>query len=829
MEPTLGRFEMEKFTGKEDFGMWKYKLLGQLEIQGLASVLDEDFSIESTSEKQEEGSDPRKDPKKAAMDLRVRNLLGTCLSDVILRKVMDKPTSLEMWRALEDEYQAQLLPNRIYLKQQFASFKMEEDKSIEANLDVFLKLISDLASLKITISDEDQAIQLLTSLPPAYEPLVHTLKYGNGKETLTVREVKASAYAKEAELRHKGLLKKTKSNSEGLYVESRGRSNKRSDKGDGNQKGKSKSRSKYKNKNGKGNKGTCFICGKEGHWKRECPNRGKRQSEESSANTVAEVKEPLVLTASQHNRKDEWILDSGCTFHICPNKELMFDIKEFDGGKVSMANNTYSKVKGIGKIKITNPDGSVVILTEVRYMPDMGRNLISFGMLEKSGCNYRGEDYTVTFYKDGQKVISGNYIDGLYYLQGKVSNGEVNVAEMKDAMTKLWHSRLGHMSAKNMEVLAKEGFLPLGEVGKLDFCESCVLGKSHKQSFPKAKHTTTRILEYVHSDLWGSPSTPASLAGNKYFISFIDDYSKKVWTYFLRTKDEAFMMFKEWKETVENHTEKKIKCLRTDNGLEFCNHLFDELCQSSGIKRHRTCTYTPQQNGVSERMNRTIMDKVRSMLAETGLGQEFWAEATSTAVYLINRTPNSTIGFQLPEERWTGQKPDLSNLKRFGCTAYVHVVQEKTSPRTIKGVFVGYPFGVKGYRVWIPEEGKCTTSRNVVFREEEVYKDTLIDTPNAPTSSNGETKKKSGRKTVTFDTEMIHGPSTSGSKVTETPFFSPVQSTQTISSDESSSQGGDSSSQGGDNYAPSSEPSSSSSSSDSDDSDDEGLSFGEED
>lgn len=158
-----------------------------------------------------------------------------------------------------------------------------------------------------------------------------------------------------------------------------------------------------------------------------------------------------------------------------------------------MANNTHCEVKGIGKIKITNPDGSVVILTDVRYMPEMNRNLISYGMLEKSGCSYKGEDYTVTFYKDGQKVISGKYYDGLYYLQGTVSKGEANVAGSKDKMTSLWHSRLGHMSSKNMKILTKEGYLPDNEVGELEFCKICVLGKSHKLSFPKAKHTTKGV------------------------------------------------------------------------------------------------------------------------------------------------------------------------------------------------------------------------------------------------------------------------------------------------------------------------------------------------
>lgn len=266
----------------------------------------------------------------------------------------------------------------------------------------------------------------------------------------------------------------------------------------------------------------------------------------------------------------------------------------------------------------------------------------------------------------------------------------------------------------------------------------------------------------MHSDLWGSPSTPESLGGCRYFVSFIDDYSKKVWVYFLKSKDEAFDKFKEWKLEVENQTGKKIKCLRTDNGLEFCNSKFDQLCKESGVKRHRTCTYTPQQNGVSERMNITIMDKVRSMLAETRMGPEFWAEATSTAVYLINRTPGLSIGFELPEERWSGGKVDLSHIRRFSCYGYVHKVQEKTSPRAVKGLFVGYPFEVKGYRVWIEDDGKCTTSRNVVFHEQEVYKDTLSDSSSKLTNQGVmKTDSKGKGKSVRFRDDLIQGPSPS--------------------------------------------------------------------
>lgn len=221
MDPTPGKFEVIKFDGKGDFGLWKFKMLAQLEIQGLLSVLEEGATT-SDSTKTVEVADVKIDLKKSEKDLRVRSLFSTCLSDVILRKIMHETTALGMWKALERDYQTKSLPNRIYLKKKFSCFKMEEDKSIEENVDTFLKLIADLASIKIYITDEDQTIQLLSGLPSAYEPLVHTLQYGTGKDTLTVNEVMTAAYSKEVELKQKGLLTRGKQ-SEGLYVDSRGR------------------------------------------------------------------------------------------------------------------------------------------------------------------------------------------------------------------------------------------------------------------------------------------------------------------------------------------------------------------------------------------------------------------------------------------------------------------------------------------------------------------------------------------------------------------------------------------------------------------------------
>ena len=140
----------------------------------------------------------------------------------------------------------------------------------------------------------------------------------------------------------------------------------------------------------------------------------------------------------------------------------------------------------------------------------------------------------------------------------------------------------------------------------------------------------------------------------------------------------------------------KVKRLRTDNGLEFCNRDFDNFCKAEGILRHKTVVNTPQQNGVAERMNRTLLERARCMLSNAGLDKEFWAEAVSSACYLVNRSPTTSIECKTPEEVWSGKLDDYSRLKVFGCPAYAHVNEGKLEPRAKKCVFMGYPENVKG-------------------------------------------------------------------------------------------------------------------------------------
>jgi hypothetical protein len=270
----------------------------------------------------------------------------------------------------------------------------------------------------------------------------------------------------------------------------------------------------------------------------------------------------------------------------------------------------------------------------------------------------------------------------------------------------LWHKRLGHIGEKGLRLLHGKGMVEGMSNCSLDFdfCEHFLYGKQNRVRFPSSAMRVEGILQLVHNDVFGPVSIP-SLGKSVYYVSFIDDFSRNTWIYLLRKKSKVFDRFKEFKDLVENQTEKRIKVLRIDNGGEFCGNEFEEFCKKCGIARQKNTPDTPQQNGVTERMNMTLMEKARCMLNGVELGQEFWAEAVGTACYLVNRSPSSTLDDKTPQEVWTSKEPSLTHLKVFGCDAYVHVPKEnksKLDKKVEKCIFIGYKDGLKGYKLWNP-------------------------------------------------------------------------------------------------------------------------------
>ena len=230
------------------------------------------------------------------------------------------------------------------------------------------------------------------------------------------------------------------------------------------------------------------------------------------------------------------------------------------------------------------------MLTDVRYIPKLEKNLIYLGTLESKGFTIILQNGILKVVSRALVVMKGIRRNNLYLYQGNTAVGTttaVSEADKVAEMSRLWHMRLGHAGEKSLQTLAMQGLLKGGKTYKLDFYEQCVMGKKNRVKFGTAIHNTKGILDYIHTDVWG-PTKTVSLGGKHYFVTFVDDFSRRVWVYTLKSKDEVFETFLVWKKMVENQTGRKIKVLRSDNGTEYRNDQFSYFCKKEGISLHFT-------------------------------------------------------------------------------------------------------------------------------------------------------------------------------------------------------------------------------------------------
>lgn len=262
----------------------------------------------------------------------------------------------------------------------------------------------------------------------------------------------------------------------------------------------------------------------------------------------------------------------------------------------------------------------------------------------------------------------------LYKIKIKVGKEACLQAKLREEPWQ-WHTRLGHISFKTKKSMAAHGMVyGLPEIPEVkQLCDSCLVGKQTRQAFPKAStYRSSHALELMHADLCGVIS-PATLSQNRYVFVIIDDCTRFIWSILHKDKSEAFGNFKTFKNLVEKNFDKEIKTLQMDRGGEFTSQEFHDFCNKSGIRWYLTAPYTPQQNGVVEKRNCTILEMTRSILKAMKVLNYSWGEATRHATYLINRVPTRALHNQNPYECLKGKKPSLSHIRVFGCLAYSKV------------------------------------------------------------------------------------------------------------------------------------------------------------
>jgi transposase InsO family protein len=285
----------------------------------------------------------------------------------------------------------------------------------------------------------------------------------------------------------------------------------------------------------------------------------------------------------------------------------------------------------------------------------------------------------------------------------------------------LWHRRFGHLGYSNLARLPTmvTGLSLTSDIkaASADLCEPCAMGKIHRQPFPESQNRTVKPLELIHMDVCG-PMPVTSFGGSKYIATFLDDYTGYSAVRLLSAKGDAAAATKSVFSMLQNSTGLTVINVRTDRGGEYMNKDLESYLDQNGIVHQSTIPYTPEQNGKAERLNRTLLEKARSMLADSDLPLEAWGEAVMTANYLRNRSP--TAGRDLtPYEMMTGKRPDVGHLRVFGSKAFVHIPKEKRNKLDFKGApghMVGYSINSKGYRI-LMEGNYVIDSRDVIFDE----------------------------------------------------------------------------------------------------------------
>ena len=620
------------------------------------------------------------------------------------------------WQRLENLIAKKTVGNRISLLRRLVNLKYKDGGNIVEHISLFQSLANKLVAMKMNIDDEMQGLLLLSSLPESWETYVVTICNSTPEGTLTIDMVKDSLLNEDARRKEQG------ESSSGAFVtekqEKRGRSHSRNPHG---YRGRSKSRRDIK----------CFHCNRPGHMKKECRFWKREQNEmkknEKETNTVAAEGNITIVCdegcVSLVAQDSNWVIDSGASFHVTSHGDFFRSYTVGDFGNVRMGNSGTSKIVGIGDICLETSIGSKLILKDVRHVPDIRLNLISTGRLDDEGfAHYFGESkWKLT--KGSLIVAKGKKINSFYVMEAKLHKGEINAIRKGESID-LWHKRLGHISEKGLQTLARKQFLPELQGTSLKSCDHCLVGKTHRvafQTYPSSRRSD--VIDLVHTDVCTMQTR--TLGGALYFVTFIDDHSRKVWAFALKSKDQVLDAFKEFHVNVERETGRKLKCVRSDNGGEYRGP-FENYCRFHGIRLEKTVPKTPQQNGVAERMNRTIEERIRCMLSHAKLPKSFWGEAMRTTVDLINLSPSVPLQGDVPERVWRGKDISYNHLRVFGCKAFVHIPKDERSKLDNKAkacIFLGYGHEEFGYRLWDPVNKKIIRSRDVVFLEDQLFDD----------------------------------------------------------------------------------------------------------
>jgi transposase InsO family protein len=627
-------------------------------------------------------------------------------------------TAWELWALVHLAHSAAAEAEAILYEQEAALFRWQPGELIQAYVARAYVLFGKMDLAKVPVNEARQRTIVLTGVQNTPLQAVADSMVANGTE-LTMAKISAGlSYVQRAM-----LAEQQAAGGGALYA------------GRGPPPGPGRFNGNNRQRRGPGPDRGCFCCGELGHLAFNCPyNKSPRAMSGRNASTSGTTggAARMATTAGASGEVDDdgllcFVVDSGATDHMIDSCLHLVNYQALlKPLRIRLANDDVMYAEGKGDLFVDVAQR--ICLTNVLFVPGLLSNLLSVTALATKGCRVSFDDKAVVFYDKTDRPVIVGHRDGASYMVQMVPVRTAWAAQCQTTNVDYWHRRLGHIGRDGLSRMVRDDMvdgLPCTQedLRRLpEFCDICVQSKQTRQSYGEVGRRVAGVLDAVHCDLCG-PFPVASLGGARYYLSVQDEYTGFAELVFLTNKraESIVAALQEVTGRWATLTSRVVKCLRSDHGTEFENGVMRRWCADAGILHLHSAPYTPEQNGRAERINRSVLERVRAFLVEGKLPGCLWGELARTACMVKNLVPAGDRR-RTPWELMYGTKPDVSKLRVIGSTAWAHVPssqRSKLQPVSQRLILVGYSPMMSAYRCLDPVTMKVYERSSVVVNEME--------------------------------------------------------------------------------------------------------------
>lgn len=703
-------------NGKEDYQAWSFTMRQHLTTAGLVDLISPKAKTESTNDNISNQENQNE----------AKSILLSVLAPGEISKIIHCNSAHEIWNHFESTYGKESSNKKLDLMNEMNSLKCPTVKEVADTINKLIQIQGKLRNENVVLDDQMVISTIIRILPkPAYDTFVESWLM------LDVECQTLNKFVEKALDKTKNLLSNWVADNEQVMVAQQGRApgpaflnryNKFRVYGRPTQ-----PRTKLDNTNEDGPL-ICNYCKKIGHWKEDCwkLKRRNQQLAGSSDPHTAEINKDdavnflamninyMALENKINNIGSRWIADSGCSRHMTPNRAWFSSFEKFEQPKmIRIGDDSLLEAVGSGQIKTTAGNINAVYL-----VPKLAASLFSLSQAADNQIKIEINNARLELVYQDQVVLRGNRLGGTYVIKFDVITAVRASCALTATTLENWHQRLNHLPKPLIEQMIKNNNVEGLRVKPQDEeCIDCKMNKCTRTSHPpRTTPKSTQAGQCIHADVIG-PIKPEGAQGQRFILNCRDESSGLRIVANLKAKSQVPEVMKLIINQIELQTNRYVSRLCVDNGSEFLSERLTVFLHQRGIDLSLSVRYTPQQNGMIERENRTLLTQALIMLQKSKLDKSLWPEAVNCATYVHNRTISRRRPIT-PYELWFKKLPNISNLKIFGQQAVVltpEQLREKLGERGKIMNFVSYTGKFNTFKFYSPQENRIIISCDAIF------------------------------------------------------------------------------------------------------------------